>query len=88
MPLVNHDLLAGIMQQNLRNGRFKESIVGKPPQYLEELLERAEKYIRIEEASCLLGNKRKERDDDRRDDHRGGKKGSIKNQGVLTISLH
>ncbi|XP_073035355.1 uncharacterized protein [Primulina eburnea] len=50
VPYVNHDLLAGIMQQNLRHRRFKESIAGKPPSTLEELLERAEKYIRIEEA--------------------------------------
>ncbi|KAI3459576.1 hypothetical protein Pfo_016239 [Paulownia fortunei] len=33
----------GIMQQNLRHGRFKESIVGKPPVMLKELLQRAEK---------------------------------------------
>ncbi|XP_075521502.1 uncharacterized protein LOC142554718 [Primulina tabacum] len=50
VPHVNHDLLAGIMQQNLRHRRFKESIARKPPNTLEELLERAEKYIRIEEA--------------------------------------
>ncbi|KAL0373464.1 UNVERIFIED_CONTAM: hypothetical protein Sradi_3262100 [Sesamum radiatum] len=37
------------MQQNLRRGRFRESIVGKPPASLDELLVRAEKYIRIEE---------------------------------------
>ncbi|XP_075489672.1 uncharacterized protein LOC142528507 [Primulina tabacum] len=51
VPYVNHDLLAGIMQQNLRHRRFKESIAGRPPNTLEELLERAEKYIRIEEAA-------------------------------------
>ncbi|XP_073159186.1 uncharacterized protein [Henckelia pumila] len=50
VPHVNHDLLAGIIQQNLRHKNFKESIAGKPPTSLEELLERAEKYIRIEES--------------------------------------
>ncbi|KAK4403112.1 Transposon Ty3-G Gag-Pol polyprotein [Sesamum angolense] len=39
------------MQQNLRRGRFRESIAGKPPATLDELLVRAEKYIRIEETS-------------------------------------
>ncbi|KAL0295127.1 UNVERIFIED_CONTAM: hypothetical protein Sradi_6851200 [Sesamum radiatum] len=46
---VNPELLASIMQQNLRRGRFRESIAGKPPASLDELLVRAEKYIRIEE---------------------------------------
>ncbi|XP_073129305.1 uncharacterized protein [Henckelia pumila] len=46
---VNHDLLEGIMQQNLRHRKFKESIAGRPPRNLEELLERAEKYIRRKE---------------------------------------
>ncbi|KAK6122578.1 LOW QUALITY PROTEIN: hypothetical protein DH2020_043677 [Rehmannia glutinosa] len=45
---VNHELLAGIMQQNLRHGRFKESIA-KTRSTLEELLFMGEKYIRIEE---------------------------------------
>ncbi|KAL0430665.1 UNVERIFIED_CONTAM: hypothetical protein Sradi_0692500 [Sesamum radiatum] len=39
------------MQQNLRRGRFHESIAGKPLATLDELLVRAEKYIRIEETS-------------------------------------
>lgn len=62
VPHVNHDLLAGIMQQNLRHRKFKESIAGKPPNSLEELLERAEKYIRIEEAiePRYLGKRRRE----------------------------
>ncbi|XP_073125133.1 uncharacterized protein [Henckelia pumila] len=47
---MNRDLLAGIMQQNLRHRKFKESIAGRPPKNLEELLERAEKYIRVEES--------------------------------------
>ncbi|XP_073298517.1 uncharacterized protein [Primulina huaijiensis] len=62
VPHVNHDLLAGIMQQNLRHRKFKESIAGKPPNTLEELLERAEKHIRIEEAiePRYLGKRRRE----------------------------
>ncbi|KAI3461303.1 hypothetical protein Pfo_017966 [Paulownia fortunei] len=66
VPHINHELLAGIMQQNLRQGRFKDSIAGKPPVTLEELLQRAEKYIRIEEATGLtIHGKRKQRDEDR-----------------------
>ncbi|KAL0281765.1 UNVERIFIED_CONTAM: hypothetical protein Sradi_7289600 [Sesamum radiatum] len=49
VPYVNQELLASIMQQNLRRGRFLESIAGKPPATLDELLVRAKKYIRIEE---------------------------------------
>ncbi|KAL0367614.1 UNVERIFIED_CONTAM: hypothetical protein Sradi_3651500 [Sesamum radiatum] len=51
VPHVNPELLASIMQQNLRRGRFRESIAGKPPATLDELLVRAEKYIWIEETS-------------------------------------
>ncbi|KAL0312816.1 UNVERIFIED_CONTAM: hypothetical protein Sradi_5680900 [Sesamum radiatum] len=51
VPHVNPELLASIMQQNLRRGRFHESIAGKPPATLDELLVRAEKYIHIEETS-------------------------------------
>ncbi|KAL0378823.1 UNVERIFIED_CONTAM: hypothetical protein Sradi_3187800 [Sesamum radiatum] len=53
VPHVNPELLASIMQQNLRRGRFRESIAGKPPTSLDELLVRAEKYIRIEETSDI-----------------------------------
>ncbi|KAK4381571.1 hypothetical protein Sango_2954800 [Sesamum angolense] len=53
VPHVNPELVANIMQQNLRMGRFRESIVGKPPTTLDELLVRAEKYIRIEETSGI-----------------------------------
>ncbi|XP_073125955.1 uncharacterized protein [Henckelia pumila] len=61
---VNHDLLAGIMQQNLRHRKFKESIAGRPPKNLEELLERAEKYIRVEESiEPHYLNKRKREED-------------------------
>ncbi|XP_073152175.1 uncharacterized protein [Henckelia pumila] len=64
---VNHDLLAGIMQQNLRHRKFKESIAGRPPKNLEELLERAEKYIRVEESvEPYYLNKRK-REEDKQD---------------------
>ncbi|KAK6152155.1 hypothetical protein DH2020_014790 [Rehmannia glutinosa] len=66
VPHVNHELLAGIMQQNLRHGRFKESIAGKPPCTLEELLIRAEKYIRIEETTYVSGiTKRKYRKEEK-----------------------
>ncbi|KAI3457174.1 hypothetical protein Pfo_013837 [Paulownia fortunei] len=41
------------MQQNFCPRRFKESIAGKPSVTLEELLQRAEKYIRIEETTGL-----------------------------------
>ncbi|KAL0421069.1 UNVERIFIED_CONTAM: hypothetical protein Slati_3129800 [Sesamum latifolium] len=51
VPHVSPELLASIMQQNLRSSRFKESISGKPPATKEELLARAEKYIRIEETT-------------------------------------
>ncbi|KAK4394707.1 hypothetical protein Sango_1625000 [Sesamum angolense] len=43
------------MQQNLRKGRFRESIAGKPAATLDELLVQAEKYIRIEETSGVRG---------------------------------
>lgn len=35
---VNPELLASIVQQNLRRNRFKDSIVGKPPTTFDELL--------------------------------------------------
>ncbi|KAL0446413.1 UNVERIFIED_CONTAM: hypothetical protein Slati_1769200 [Sesamum latifolium] len=41
VPHVNHELLASIIQQNLFLGRFKESIVGKPPRTMEDLLMRS-----------------------------------------------
>ncbi|KZV32692.1 hypothetical protein F511_14465 [Dorcoceras hygrometricum] len=76
VPHVNHDLLAGIMQQNLRHRKFKESIVGKPPADLEELLQRAEKYIRIEESiepRYLAKNKRYDEkvENQKREERRG-----------------
>ncbi|KAL0308014.1 UNVERIFIED_CONTAM: hypothetical protein Scaly_2963300 [Sesamum calycinum] len=37
VPHVNQELLASIMQQNLRMGRFHESIARKPPATLDEL---------------------------------------------------
>ncbi|XP_012853817.1 PREDICTED: uncharacterized protein LOC105973342 [Erythranthe guttata] len=63
VPNMGGSMLSGIIQQNLKQGRFKESIVGRPPTILEELLSRAEKYVRIEEASALPLPKRK-RDED------------------------
>ncbi|XP_012833010.1 PREDICTED: uncharacterized protein LOC105953875 [Erythranthe guttata] len=69
VPSVGQDMLSGIMQQNLKPGRFKESIAGRPPGNLEELLNRAEKYVRIEEASTHAPPKRK-REDDRQDNRR------------------
>ncbi|KAL0455742.1 UNVERIFIED_CONTAM: hypothetical protein Slati_0913400 [Sesamum latifolium] len=47
VPHLNHKLLVSILQQGLRRGRFRESIAGKPPTTLDELLKRAAKYIRI-----------------------------------------
>ncbi|XP_012837006.1 PREDICTED: uncharacterized protein LOC105957613 [Erythranthe guttata] len=41
---VTHKMLAGILQQNLKHVRFRESITGRPPKTLEELLNRAGKY--------------------------------------------
>ncbi|XP_012844534.1 PREDICTED: uncharacterized protein LOC105964572 [Erythranthe guttata] len=66
VPNVGQDMLSGIMQQNLKSGRFKESIAGRPPGNLDELLYRAEKYIRMKEASTHAPPKRK-REDDRQD---------------------
>ncbi|KAL0296029.1 UNVERIFIED_CONTAM: hypothetical protein Sradi_6655000 [Sesamum radiatum] len=51
VPHVNHELLASIIQQNLLFERFKESIAGKPPSIMEDLLMRSQKYIRIEESN-------------------------------------
>ncbi|KAL0417216.1 UNVERIFIED_CONTAM: hypothetical protein Slati_3553500 [Sesamum latifolium] len=62
VPHVNHELLASIIQQNLSPGRFKESIAGKPPSTMEDLLMRSQKYIRIEESNASnpsLSDKRK-----------------------------
>ncbi|XP_012828845.1 PREDICTED: uncharacterized protein LOC105950072 [Erythranthe guttata] len=66
VPSVGQDMLSGIMQQNLKPGRFKESIAGRPPDNLEELLNRAEKYVRIEEASTYAPPKRKREHDRQR----------------------
>ncbi|KAL0412009.1 UNVERIFIED_CONTAM: hypothetical protein Slati_3790600 [Sesamum latifolium] len=52
VPHVNHELLASIVQQNLLPGRFKESIAGKSPNTMEDLLMRSPKYIRIEESNA------------------------------------
>ncbi|KAL0462535.1 UNVERIFIED_CONTAM: hypothetical protein Slati_0141100 [Sesamum latifolium] len=68
VPHVNHELLASIIQQNLSPGRFKESIAGKPPSTMEDLLMRSQKYIRIEESNISntsLSIKRKGREEER-----------------------
>ncbi|KAL0354722.1 UNVERIFIED_CONTAM: hypothetical protein Sradi_3919100 [Sesamum radiatum] len=68
VPHVNPELLASIMQQNLKRGRFKESIAGKPPATQEELLMRAENNIRIEESTGsrpITPLKRRMNDDER-----------------------
>ncbi|KAL0313588.1 UNVERIFIED_CONTAM: hypothetical protein Sradi_5758100 [Sesamum radiatum] len=75
VPHLNHELLASILQQGLRRGRFRESIAGKPPTTLDQLLKRAAKYIRIEEAlkhKVDSGNKRKIREGERKDPRREG----------------
>ncbi|KAI3448677.1 hypothetical protein Pfo_005342 [Paulownia fortunei] len=66
VPHVNYELLVGIMQQNHRHGKFKESITGKPPFTLEKLLARAENYIRIKEAASLgFSGKKKQGEEER-----------------------
>ncbi|KAK6139636.1 hypothetical protein DH2020_026620 [Rehmannia glutinosa] len=46
---VQHETLSEILQQNLYHKMFTESIAGRIPASLEELLDRAEKHIRVEE---------------------------------------
>ncbi|XP_073153497.1 uncharacterized protein [Henckelia pumila] len=58
------------------SSKFKESIAGKPPSTLEELLERAEKYIRIEETiePRYLGKRKREEEkprEGRKEEKRG-----------------
>ncbi|KAL0427438.1 UNVERIFIED_CONTAM: hypothetical protein Slati_2918600 [Sesamum latifolium] len=68
VPHVNHELLASIIQQNLLLGRFKESIVGKPPSTMEDLLMRSQKYIRIKESNVsntFLSVKRKSKEEEK-----------------------
>ncbi|KAL0409192.1 UNVERIFIED_CONTAM: hypothetical protein Sradi_1853600 [Sesamum radiatum] len=68
VPHVNHELLASIIQQNLLLGRFTESIAGKPPRTIEDLLMRSQKYIRIEESNLSdtsLSVKRKDREEEK-----------------------
>ncbi|KAL0411335.1 UNVERIFIED_CONTAM: hypothetical protein Slati_3723200 [Sesamum latifolium] len=52
VPHVNHELLASIIHQNLLPGRFKESIAGKPPSTMEDLLMRLQKYNWVEESNA------------------------------------
>ncbi|KAL2251530.1 UNVERIFIED_CONTAM: hypothetical protein Sindi_2275300 [Sesamum indicum] len=68
VPHVNQELLASIVQQNLQPGRFKESIAGKPPSTMEDLIVRSQKYIRIEESNAMdpsFNNKRKSREEEK-----------------------
>ena len=68
VPHVNQELLASIVQQNLQPGRFKESIAGKPPSTMEDLLVRSQKYIQIKESNALdpsLSGKRKGRKEEK-----------------------
>ncbi|KAK4409385.1 hypothetical protein Sango_0011500 [Sesamum angolense] len=68
VPHINHELLASIIQQNLLPGRFKESIAGKPPSTMEDLLMWSQKYIRIEEYNSFdpsPGVKRKGREEEK-----------------------
>lgn len=76
IPHVNHDLLESIMQQNLRHKKFEESIFGRPPSTLEELLGRVEKYIRIKESidHCHL---EKRRDSERLEEREKGEEQAV-----------
>ncbi|KAL0463169.1 UNVERIFIED_CONTAM: hypothetical protein Slati_0204500 [Sesamum latifolium] len=68
VPHVNHELLASIIQQNMSPERFKESIAGKPPSTMEDLLIRSQKYIRIEESNASnpsLSGKRKSQEEEK-----------------------
>ncbi|KAL0449692.1 UNVERIFIED_CONTAM: hypothetical protein Slati_1525600 [Sesamum latifolium] len=67
VPHVNHELLASIIQ-NLLPGRFKESIAGKPPSTMEDLLMQSQKYIKIEESNVSntsLNVRRKGREEEK-----------------------
>ncbi|KAL2248388.1 UNVERIFIED_CONTAM: hypothetical protein Sindi_2691100 [Sesamum indicum] len=62
------DLSDSAYCKNLLTGRFKESIAGKPPSTMEDLLIRSQKYIRIEETNTLdpsLSSKRKGREEEK-----------------------
>ncbi|KAL0410915.1 UNVERIFIED_CONTAM: hypothetical protein Slati_3681200 [Sesamum latifolium] len=68
VPHVNHELLASIVQQNLLSERFKESIAGKSPTTMEDVLMRLQKYIRIEESNAsdpFQSVKRKDRGEEK-----------------------
>lgn len=59
VPHVNQELLPDIIQRTLKHRKFRESLAGKPPADLEELMARANKYVRIEEALELEQDQRK-----------------------------
>ncbi|KAL0373584.1 UNVERIFIED_CONTAM: hypothetical protein Sradi_3274100 [Sesamum radiatum] len=50
MSTMNYSLASS--SKNLLPGRFKESMAGKPPNTMEDLLMRSQKYIRIEESNA------------------------------------
>ncbi|XP_012857174.1 PREDICTED: uncharacterized protein LOC105976482 [Erythranthe guttata] len=70
VPNVNHNLLADILQHNLKHVLFQESIAGRPPQTLEELMNRAEKFIRIEEPVEMGLPVKRRREEERHDTKR------------------
>ncbi|KAL2237686.1 UNVERIFIED_CONTAM: hypothetical protein Sindi_0960300 [Sesamum indicum] len=83
VPHVNQELLASIVQQNLQLGRFKESIAGKPPSTMEDLIVRSQKYIRIEESNAMdpsFNNKRKGREEEKESKKKEERKHGPKHQ--------
>lgn len=80
---MNHESFARIIQRNLRQGRFKDSITGRTRTILEDFLTRAEKYICIEEMMEMGINNKRKRDDDCNEDRRDEKKVI----GILTPML-
>ncbi|KAL0453283.1 UNVERIFIED_CONTAM: hypothetical protein Slati_1306400 [Sesamum latifolium] len=85
VPHVNHELLASIIQQNLLLGRFNESIAGKPPSTMEDLLMRSQKYIRIEESNVSdtsLSVKRKGRVGERAEE---GRTQTLNSEGIHAL---
>lgn len=49
MPHLNHDMIVGIIEHNLSHDTFTNSLLGNT-QILIKLLDRADKYIRIEQS--------------------------------------
>lgn len=57
--MIDEGVLSGILQRNLKHRKFRDSVVGKLPKNLTNLLDRTEKYIRVEETIGIPQNKRK-----------------------------